>query len=334
MTPRVYSDLSLKIRKGTHCRNSGNEHLPSSRLPKDITLLINRLPLDAKDIWDNVKMLLKGLELTKENRESQLYDDFELFRQHKGETIHDYYVRMGDKICNSSETYIEADRDSNYDQLTKPQSRRRVVVSECSGTTEYEDRVTMWVQVHLVLLGSSEQVENANLGNVFQGVMGDYDAFDFGSCEASRHKLCSMAFISSADPVYVKRVRHMIRHSYLRDMRTFIECQFYIAMYFCTNDAYTMIYNDMYEPHSQSVSKITRNTVVNNLLTAELTTYKEQVALYERRARFELMEREQKIDEQLRIVITDHNIKEENLKKELHSVKLNLLLPSTITSQW
>ncbi|GKB43550.1 hypothetical protein Tco_0888492, partial [Tanacetum coccineum] len=50
----------------------------------------------------------------------------------------------------------------------------------------------------------------------------------------------------------------------------------------------------------------------------------EQVELYERRARFELTEKEQKINEQLRIGITDHNIKEENLKKELHSVKLQL----------
>nr|GFB97489.1 integrase, catalytic region, zinc finger, CCHC-type, peptidase aspartic, catalytic [Tanacetum cinerariifolium] len=50
----------------------------------------------------------------------------------------------------------------------------------------------------------------------------------------------------------------------------------------------------------------------------------EQVELYERRARFELTEREQKIDEQLRIVISDRNFKEETLKKELHSVKLQL----------
>ncbi|GJS93812.1 hypothetical protein Tco_0800780 [Tanacetum coccineum] len=42
------------------------------------------------------------------------------------------------------------------------------------------------------------------------------------------------------------------------------------------NDAYMMIYNDMYEPHAQSVSKITRNTVVDNSLTVELATYKEQ----------------------------------------------------------
>ncbi|GJU07825.1 retrovirus-related pol polyprotein from transposon TNT 1-94 [Tanacetum coccineum] len=90
------------------------------------------------------------------------------------------------------------------------------------------------------------------------------------------------------------------------------------------NDAYMMIYNDMYKPHAQSVSKTTRNTIVDNSLIAELATYKEQVELYEGRARFELTEREQKIDEQLRIVITDCNIKEENLKNELHSVKLQL----------
>nr|GEV36083.1 hypothetical protein [Tanacetum cinerariifolium] len=90
------------------------------------------------------------------------------------------------------------------------------------------------------------------------------------------------------------------------------------------NDAYMMIYNDMYEPHAQSVSKTSQNMVVDNPLTAELTTYKKQVELYERRARFELTEREKKIDEQLRIVIIDHNFKEETLKKELHSVKLQL----------
>nr|GEV59289.1 integrase, catalytic region, zinc finger, CCHC-type, peptidase aspartic, catalytic [Tanacetum cinerariifolium] len=41
------------------------------------------------------------------------------------------------------------------------------------------------------------------------------------------------------------------------------------------NDAYMMIYNDMYEPHAQSVSNTSWNTVVENSLTAELATYKE-----------------------------------------------------------
>ncbi|GJU89358.1 hypothetical protein Tco_1301781 [Tanacetum coccineum] len=90
------------------------------------------------------------------------------------------------------------------------------------------------------------------------------------------------------------------------------------------NDAYVMIDNDVHKYDVLSVSHTPRNTVANNLLNAELATYKEQVELYERRARFELTEREQKIDEQLRIVICDRNIMEENLKKELRSVKLQL----------
>ncbi|GKA31310.1 retrovirus-related pol polyprotein from transposon TNT 1-94 [Tanacetum coccineum] len=39
-------------------------------------------------------MLLEGSELTKEDHESQLYDDFIHFHQNKGETIYDYYVRF------------------------------------------------------------------------------------------------------------------------------------------------------------------------------------------------------------------------------------------------
>ncbi|GJY34846.1 retrovirus-related pol polyprotein from transposon TNT 1-94 [Tanacetum coccineum] len=72
-------------------------------LPKDIYTLINHYT-DAKDIWDNVKMLLEGSELTKDERESQLYDDFENFCQNKGETIHEYYVR-GLKTSNYDQMY-------------------------------------------------------------------------------------------------------------------------------------------------------------------------------------------------------------------------------------
>nr|GEZ97182.1 hypothetical protein [Tanacetum cinerariifolium] len=90
------------------------------------------------------------------------------------------------------------------------------------------------------------------------------------------------------------------------------------------NDAYMIILNDMHEPPPQHVSVPTQNKVVDKSLTAELVTYKEQVDLYERRARFELTKRKQKIDEQLKIVITHRNIKEENLKKELHTVKMQL----------
>nr|GFC71758.1 hypothetical protein [Tanacetum cinerariifolium] len=77
------------------------------------------------------------------------------------------------------------------------------------------------------------------------------------------------------------------------------------------NDAYIMILKYMHEPPVQHVSVTTQNNVLDKSLTIKLKTYKEQVELYERWAGFELTEREQKIDEQLRIVITDRNIKEE-----------------------
>ncbi|GKD56845.1 hypothetical protein Tco_1290232, partial [Tanacetum coccineum] len=93
-----------------------------------------------------------------------------------------------------------------------------------------------------------------------------------------------------------------------------------------TSDS-NMIQYDQYVKHNANPvvqSDVSSNKVVDASLTAELATYKEQVELYERRAKFELPETEQKIEEQLRIVITDRNIKEENLKKDLHSIKMQL----------
>ncbi|GKA91124.1 hypothetical protein Tco_0812994 [Tanacetum coccineum] len=94
--PRVYSDLSPKD-KEMYNADIRETNILLQGLPKDIYSLINHYT-DAKDIWDNVKMLLEGSELTKEDHESKLYDDFEHFRQHKGETIYDYYVRFAKLI--------------------------------------------------------------------------------------------------------------------------------------------------------------------------------------------------------------------------------------------
>nr|GFA32234.1 retrovirus-related Pol polyprotein from transposon TNT 1-94 [Tanacetum cinerariifolium] len=94
--PRVYSELSPE-EKDRYNTNIQATNILLQRLPKDIYTIINHYT-DAKDIWDNVKMLLEGSELTKEDRESQQYDDFEHFRHHKGETIHDYYVRFAKLI--------------------------------------------------------------------------------------------------------------------------------------------------------------------------------------------------------------------------------------------
>nr|GEZ73548.1 retrovirus-related Pol polyprotein from transposon TNT 1-94 [Tanacetum cinerariifolium] len=94
--PHVYSDLNSNEQDRYNADIRATNILLQG-LPKDIYTLINHYT-NAKDIWDNVKMLLEGSELTKEDRESQLYDDFKHFRQHKEESVNDYYVRFSKLI--------------------------------------------------------------------------------------------------------------------------------------------------------------------------------------------------------------------------------------------
>ncbi|GJV96047.1 hypothetical protein Tco_1547624 [Tanacetum coccineum] len=64
---QVYSDLSLED-KDRYNADIQATNILLQGLPKDIYTLINHYT-KAKDIWDNVKMLLEGSELTKEDRE-------------------------------------------------------------------------------------------------------------------------------------------------------------------------------------------------------------------------------------------------------------------------
>ncbi|GJS20823.1 retrovirus-related pol polyprotein from transposon TNT 1-94 [Tanacetum coccineum] len=94
------------------------------------------------------------------------------------------------------------------------------------------------------------------------------------------------------------------------------------------NDALMSIINEMHKDGvQQGVQSRLANKpdkVVNDLLTSELARYKELVREYEKRAKFELTDREQKIDEQMRIIISDRNRKETSLKLELHTVQMQL----------
>ncbi|GJR90479.1 retrovirus-related pol polyprotein from transposon TNT 1-94 [Tanacetum coccineum] len=73
-----------------------------------------------------------------------------------------------------------------------------------------------------------------------------------------------------------------------------------------------------------SVSSDNDAFISHDPIATELKIYKEQVAIYEQRAKFALTEREQRMDDQMRMLIQNHNKMEENLKNELHSVKLQL----------
>ncbi|GJV96345.1 retrovirus-related pol polyprotein from transposon TNT 1-94 [Tanacetum coccineum] len=94
------------------------------------------------------------------------------------------------------------------------------------------------------------------------------------------------------------------------------------------NDALMSIFDEMHEQGVQSRLANKSHMVVNDSVTSELARYKELVGEYEKRAKFELTDRERKIDEQMRIIISDRNRKETSLKSELHSAQI--LLSSTV----
>nr|GEV60316.1 integrase, catalytic region, zinc finger, CCHC-type, peptidase aspartic, catalytic [Tanacetum cinerariifolium] len=138
--PRVYSDLSPE-NKDRYNANIRATNILLHGLPKDIYTFINHYT-DAKDIWDNVKMLLEGSELTKEDRESQLNIKMTMSRmQLSSKFVNNMLPEWGRFV-----TTVKLNRglrDSNYDQLVMvqnvkgPQNRGQGTNSQGGGVAGY-----------------------------------------------------------------------------------------------------------------------------------------------------------------------------------------------------
>nr|GFA46979.1 integrase, catalytic region, zinc finger, CCHC-type, peptidase aspartic, catalytic [Tanacetum cinerariifolium] len=208
----VYSDLNSNERDWYNADIQATNILLQG-LPKDIYTLINHY-IDAKDIWDNVKMLLEGSELTKEDRESQLYDDFEHFRQCKEESNNDYYVRgqgmnpWGGNAAGYGEAH---NRVGNVNQgQALPGQARTVKCYNCNGTGHIAWN-SLDAEQQLFLAGGPDNAFNddvdeqplqdlaLNVYNVFQAE--DYHSFDLDVDETPTAQTMFMANLSSGDPI-------------------------------------------------------------------------------------------------------------------------------------
>ncbi|GJT17014.1 retrovirus-related pol polyprotein from transposon TNT 1-94 [Tanacetum coccineum] len=59
-------------------------------VPADVYALMSHHRV-AKDVWEQIKLLMQGTSLTKQERECKLYDVFDKFAYIKGETLSQYY---------------------------------------------------------------------------------------------------------------------------------------------------------------------------------------------------------------------------------------------------
>ncbi|GJX10515.1 retrovirus-related pol polyprotein from transposon TNT 1-94 [Tanacetum coccineum] len=66
-------------------------------LPPDVYALVNHQEA-SKDIWDRVKLLIKGTDLSYQEHECGLYNLFDKFAYVQGETLYEYYWRFSQLI--------------------------------------------------------------------------------------------------------------------------------------------------------------------------------------------------------------------------------------------
>ncbi|GJY92197.1 hypothetical protein Tco_0507979 [Tanacetum coccineum] len=90
--PMLEKGRPFKFKEITIPVNAETGRAEEKRLPNDIYTLLNHNK-KAYDIWYRVKELMDGTELTKQERESKIADEFDRFTSEKGETIQSYYIR-------------------------------------------------------------------------------------------------------------------------------------------------------------------------------------------------------------------------------------------------
>ncbi|GJV00092.1 retrovirus-related pol polyprotein from transposon TNT 1-94 [Tanacetum coccineum] len=172
-----------------------------------------------------------------------------------------------------------------------------------------------------------------NVDNVFQA--DDCDAYDSDVDDAPTAQTLFMANLSSADPVYDEA-----GPSHDSDVLSEVQDHDHYQDAVCDHHDEHEMHDDVQPNHVvDSHTDYTSDSnmtpydhpgiqKVNNLLNAELATYKEQVELYERRARFKLAEHIVKMKaESLKEQNTDHqsvNCKEAKVERPL-DISLALL---------
>ncbi|GJS78143.1 reverse transcriptase domain, reverse transcriptase zinc-binding domain protein [Tanacetum coccineum] len=84
-------------------------------LPPYVYILVNH-HTEAKEIWDRVKLLIKGTELSLQERESKLYKKFDRFTSEKGKSIYSYYLSKVEQVYHSCQLARDM-HEPSFDQL-------------------------------------------------------------------------------------------------------------------------------------------------------------------------------------------------------------------------
>nr|GEX69306.1 hypothetical protein [Tanacetum cinerariifolium] len=80
--PRTYDDLTDKEKIHEEC-DIRAFNIVLQGLPPNVYTLVNHYTV-AKEIWDKVKLLIERIELSLQEQESKLYNEFDQFTSEEG----------------------------------------------------------------------------------------------------------------------------------------------------------------------------------------------------------------------------------------------------------
>ncbi|GJX05310.1 hypothetical protein Tco_0191226 [Tanacetum coccineum] len=172
--------------------NEGALHLgPTSRTRLESTLTLY-LKISSDITWQDIP----GSELTNKDRESQLYDNFEHFRQNKGETIHTSHDSSFPPKAMGERHQRHAKHQDDHGRQNRGQGNN----ARGGGVAGYGGAQNRVGSANPDVDEQPVQDLTLNVDNVFQA--DDCDAFDSDVDEAPTAQTMFMANLSSADPVY------------------------------------------------------------------------------------------------------------------------------------
>ncbi|GJX15338.1 hypothetical protein Tco_0216170 [Tanacetum coccineum] len=90
--PKKYEELTDVKKLQDYCDVKATNIILQG-VPPEVYSLVNHHQV-AKEIWDRVKLLMQGSELSYQECECKLYNDLDRFSSIKGESLHEYYLRF------------------------------------------------------------------------------------------------------------------------------------------------------------------------------------------------------------------------------------------------
>ncbi|GJT24050.1 hypothetical protein Tco_0893987 [Tanacetum coccineum] len=181
--PRKYYKLSATEAIQADC-DIKETNIILQGLPPEVYALVSNHKV-AKELWERIKLLMKGTSLTKQERECKLYDEFDKFTYKKGETL------LNTKFFNTLPpewskfvTDVKLVRDlhtTNIDQLHAYLQQHEFHANEVRLMHERNSGPLALVATHQMTQSSYQTHQNSYQNSQFQPQVSPYQPPQYGS---------------------------------------------------------------------------------------------------------------------------------------------------------